>query len=292
MTAPALNLPRFIIGGLTKSGTSSLFEWLRQHPQTCGATVKEPRFFIDHPESGHPSIHSHSLERYAAYFQPAAGQSLLFEASPQYFHQATALRYLPGLASRPRLLFVLREPAARLRSEFRYHKYNLKLIAADVDFAQWLNSSHGRAEQQRCDYAKPLQAWQQALGPERMKVWLFEELVAQPAEHMQALSGWLGIDPAFWLGFNFAPRNTTVDMRYRRLHRLAEKLGARVPGALAARLVPLYYRLNARPLAEDDAGEQITLQRLRRQFADHNQALGRAFSLDLSAWQHPEEKRV
>jgi hypothetical protein len=282
---PASHLPNFIIGGLTKSGTSSLYEWLRQHPQACAATVKEPRFFVDQPEPGHPSIHSQPLQRYAAYFQPTAGQALLFEASPQYVFQATALKWLPGLASEPRLLFVLREPAARLRSEFRYHKYNLKLVAADTSFAQWLDSRQGRLEQQRSAYAEYLHGWQQALGPARMKLWLFEELVARPAEHLQELSRWLGINVDFWQGFDFTPRNVTVDMRHRGFHRLAEKLGSKVPGALAARLVPLYYRLNARPAPVADTAEQATMGELRGRFDEANRLLASQFKLDISAWQ-------
>ena len=38
------NLPTFFIFGATKSGTSSLYFYLKQHPDVFMSGVKEPRF--------------------------------------------------------------------------------------------------------------------------------------------------------------------------------------------------------------------------------------------------------
>jgi len=39
------NLPTIFILGAQKGGSSSLFEFMREHPQLCGARKKEPQFF-------------------------------------------------------------------------------------------------------------------------------------------------------------------------------------------------------------------------------------------------------
>ena len=39
------NLPLIFILGAQKGGSSSLFEFMREHPQLCGARKKEPQFF-------------------------------------------------------------------------------------------------------------------------------------------------------------------------------------------------------------------------------------------------------
>ena len=38
-------LPNLIIAGTPKSGTSSIFTYLRAHPSVCGSKIKETAFF-------------------------------------------------------------------------------------------------------------------------------------------------------------------------------------------------------------------------------------------------------
>ena len=40
----ALRLPNLVIVGVGKAGTTSLFHYLRQHPDICGSDIKELRF--------------------------------------------------------------------------------------------------------------------------------------------------------------------------------------------------------------------------------------------------------
>lgn len=39
------HLPNFLIIGVPRGGTSSLYSYLKQHPQIYMSPVKEPRFF-------------------------------------------------------------------------------------------------------------------------------------------------------------------------------------------------------------------------------------------------------
>ena len=255
------------------------------HPETCASRVKEPRFFIDDADAAQATVHRAGLEDYSAYFSPAPGQHLLFEASPQYFQQDTALEWLPGLASRPKVLFLLRDPARRLQSLFRYSKYALKRLPPDTGFSQWLITAQGQSEQEACRYQQRLRTWQEALGEQRLKVFVFEQLVREPAAHLVELSDWLGINPEFWRGFGYTQRNRTVDMRHPALHQLAANMGRFIPAALVARLLPLYYRINARPAPAPDPAELAALTALREQYQPHNDELARQFGLDLRCWQ-------
>ncbi len=36
-----------MIAGAPKSGTTSLYAWLNEHPQVCGASVKETNYLVD-----------------------------------------------------------------------------------------------------------------------------------------------------------------------------------------------------------------------------------------------------
>ena len=43
-------LPNFLIIGAAKAGTTSLYDWLRQHPDVFMPALKEPKFFAYDPE--------------------------------------------------------------------------------------------------------------------------------------------------------------------------------------------------------------------------------------------------
>ena len=43
MTEP--RLPNLVIAGVPKAGTTSLFNYLAQHPDICPSDVKETRYF-------------------------------------------------------------------------------------------------------------------------------------------------------------------------------------------------------------------------------------------------------
>ena len=121
--------PDLVIAGFTKCGTSSLFEWLSLHPQICGSSIKETHFLDDRPAPGAPNIASDGLAGYQAFFRPNPRHQVLLEATPSYVLQETPLATLAELKPPPRVLFMLREPAARVQSEFRYLKHTLEQYA-------------------------------------------------------------------------------------------------------------------------------------------------------------------
>src|SRR3954468_7211806 len=87
--------PNFFIVGAAKSGTTALYQYLKQHPSIYMCPVKEPKFFahIDAlPRWDGPGDESYlrttvtKLAAYAALFQEAAGEPVLGEASTQYLY--------------------------------------------------------------------------------------------------------------------------------------------------------------------------------------------------------------
>ncbi|MFP3938691.1 MAG: sulfotransferase [Thermoanaerobaculia bacterium] len=107
--------PNAIIAGMMKSGTTSLYRWLCRHPQMVSCDAKEPHYFSERWSRG---------ERwYASLFPASPKEALTFEASQSYSHPdlanevaARIRKTLPEV----RLIFVLRHPVARARSEYRH----------------------------------------------------------------------------------------------------------------------------------------------------------------------------
>ena len=88
-------MPNFFIIGAGKSGTTSLYHYLKQHPDVFMSTVKEPLFFAfagQHVTWAGPGAEKlvsraiTSLEDYQALFHEGFGRTALGEASSAYLY--------------------------------------------------------------------------------------------------------------------------------------------------------------------------------------------------------------
>jgi len=112
-------LPDFFIVGQPKSGTTALYEMLRQHPEIYMSRVKEPRFFAsDLPSSfqRHSEVPPLTYEDYLALFRDAGADQRAGEASTAYIWSHTAAGLIAKARPDARLIAILREPASFVRS--------------------------------------------------------------------------------------------------------------------------------------------------------------------------------
>ena len=121
--------PSFLIVGAQKSGTTSLYHYLSQHPQVFMSSVKEPNFFafegqqVDYrgPAGQPASINLYSVtdwDDYQRLFADAGAAVALGEASTLYMA-------VPGTAERirqripdVRIIAILRDPVDRAFSSY------------------------------------------------------------------------------------------------------------------------------------------------------------------------------
>lgn len=297
MTETGLTLPSLFIAGVPKSGTSSVFQWLADHPQAHGSTPKEPCFFAD-PGSHvfRPDFNvSCGLELYSRTFAPVPdGVFLILEGTSSYIYSLTALESIPDLPTRPRCLFILREPAAQVYSTYTYFKNNWAAIPAEMSFQDYLHAlrqgSHdlsgnelARDALQNAAYVHWLRKWRERLGPDRMKVCTFDSLKQDARAFMLDLALWTGLDPAFYETYDFRTENESYVPRNRSLQRINIALRDVLPkGTVYSVARSLYRRLNTRP--PERGGQEETLARLRANFSGENKMLAEEFDLDLSTW--------
>jgi hypothetical protein len=108
-------LPNFLIIGAQKAGTTSLWQYLLTHPQVFLSAKKELRFFV---EDRNWQL---GQEWYERQFIGAESAVAIGEASPQYTrhprHPGVAAR-IKGIIPDVRFLYLLRDPIARIRSEY------------------------------------------------------------------------------------------------------------------------------------------------------------------------------
>jgi len=114
-------LPTFIIGGAARSGTTLLATLLDGHPHIAMAKplIPEPKVFTL-PASGGDAY----LARYGAYFTPADAGKARGEKSTLYFESERACALIAQHLPEVRLIFLLRDPAARAYSNWLWSTKN------------------------------------------------------------------------------------------------------------------------------------------------------------------------
>jgi hypothetical protein len=224
------NARYLIIGGTTKAATTSLFFYLKAHPQVCAANWKEVRFFLD---DEYPLKSKHrltdGLEKYADFYAHCTGNKLRVEATPDYLYSAGTPRQIKASLSRVKFLFILREPVSRLISWYRFAKQNDD-IASDVSFDEYvrrLAQEEGREgrpqhmlalEQGR--YSRYLKAYFEMFDRERIQVAFYEEFQQGPAAVLEDLCLFAGIEPGFYKDFDFKVYNKTETLRHPLMHKV------------------------------------------------------------------------
>lgn len=277
-------LPNAVIAGLGRSGTTSLFQYLLEHPDVCGSKRKETKYF-------EPAVFGQELaplHEYSAFFDHYAGEAVILEATPGYFAGGLEVARLirSTLGDDARVVIVLREPASRLVSF-----YNLAISRLLIDRSVTLEQYVALCEQSPAVsvtrdagsrlyqgyyggfYAEPLIDWLGVFG-DRLRVLFFDDLENDPIRFMVETSGWLGLDPDFYRDRSFAVQNPSRHYRSRMLHRVANGLSDGAEFALRRHpevknsLRRMYLRLNS-PTLSAGVGDDI-LERLRQTYAESN----------------------
>lgn len=114
---PKQKAPDFLLIGATKCGTTSLFNYLSQHPRILAPHKKEINFFNFN--------YSNGLSWYLAHFPAITDQEqyLTGEGSPLYLYHEQVAERIKELFPEIKLIVMLRNPVNRTISEY-YHAAN------------------------------------------------------------------------------------------------------------------------------------------------------------------------
>ena len=77
---------------------------------------------------------------------------------------------------------------------------------------------------EQSQYVDYLKGWVSAIGRDNIHVIVFEDIVRQPLSWMRILSDSMGIDPLFYVGFDFVAHNKTASMKSKMLNRIRKRV--------------------------------------------------------------------
>lgn len=122
-----MTLPNFLIIGAAKCGTSSIYMYLKQHPEIFMSPIKEPHFFSFTSETKKTQGPRDSvtqaitnLEEYKNLFKGVQNEKAIGEASPTYIYQPNAAERIQNLIPNAKLIAILRNPAERAFSAYMH----------------------------------------------------------------------------------------------------------------------------------------------------------------------------
>lgn len=229
-------LPNLVVIGVSKAGTTSLFEYLGTHPDVGLSENKELRYFTP-LRYGEPLA---PLATYAQHFANCGDARYAVEATPGYFYGGrTIARAMHETCASLRVVLSLREPGDRCWSWFGFVKSRMR-IPRDLTFEDYLDCceqlhSEGvdwTVENQPYSgllggcYAKWLDDWIDEFGSD-LHVLFFDDLVRDPRVVMGKVFDWLGLDRGPAETADFEARNRTAQYRNRTAQRLAVSLNRR-----------------------------------------------------------------
>ena len=141
-----MSLPNFMCLGAAKSGTTTLYDILRQHPDLYIPSFKEPHFF-DIPEN-----YKNGIKWYEKTYFKNAHQKIVADFTPSYFFDEEApKRIFESLGGELKFVVILRNPLDRAYSHYLHSKRDL-YEKQDFGEALKLESSRLQQYQNQADY--------------------------------------------------------------------------------------------------------------------------------------------
>lgn len=200
-----LDVPDFIIGGAPKCGTTSLHFILDQHPDIALPTDEVNYYDADDPLSWPDFFYTDkgdlqwlapngkevdTREWYEKQYKELGADKLRGEDSTRYLFSpmvpARVARELPDA----KVIFMLRDPVKRAWSQY-WHE--VKMMRATTSFETALTRMPTLVN--GSTYAPHLRAWQDAIGPDRIKVVLMEDFLSNMQTEMDGIATFLGLEP-------------------------------------------------------------------------------------------------
>lgn len=281
--------PNTVIIGAPKSGTSSLFFWLSAHPDVCGSKTKETYFLADGVSKFNRGLNyiENGLNAYSKHFEHWNGESIRVEATAPYIYMDNPIEILPKLESKPKVIAILRKPAERLYSHYKFNRYRMKNI--DMSFEEYLNPENiptgWKDYLEQTDYPIWIEKWQKAMGKDNVLVYQMEEMHKDKVQFMKRVARDLSIDPSFYESFDFFHRNKTVAVKSKKLHRLGLKLEPLVPQWLQEKIIPIYLGMNSSKVPGITEEEKALKEKVTRDYATSVNKLKELVpSLNLELW--------
>ncbi len=199
-------LPNFLICGIQKGGTTSLYHYLKQHPQFYFPEKKEVNYFTFNFDK--------ETTWYEAFFTDWLDQPMIGEVSPLYMWYPECPGRIANLLPDCQLIFALRCPVERAYSNYWFNvsrgvQNPLQTFEAAIntDYGRWAYLSKGYYAQQLCRFSEHFPRGS-------LHIVISEELQQNGQFVLNKLCNDLGISSEFSFNLTHRYNSTKVHKRF------------------------------------------------------------------------------
>jgi hypothetical protein len=286
-----LKKPNLFIVGAPRSGTTSLWSYLKDHPDIFMSAEKELYFFDS--DLWAREAWAPTLEQYLANFSAATDEGIIGEATPSYLRSKRAPAEIKCFNPEARIIIMLRNPLDVMHS---LHSQGLRYGTEPIgDFEAALQADTARVGRESLgyhaftDFPNQVQRYFDVFGREHVHTIIFDDLKDNPASVYQDTLRFLNVGLNFAPGFKMA--NANLQVRNARLQRILVHRPRAFRGISRA-LLPKWLRTRvSRALLSSNVVSKARppmdpelRRRLQRKFEPTVQQLGKLLDRDLSGW--------
>lgn len=217
-----MTLPNLFLAGAPKCGTTSLHNWLDQHPNIHMSGRKEPKYWLSpgvRPDYKGPKDEETAARMvvdrsaYESLFDGGADTAFIGESSPFYLWSAQALRAISREVPNAHVLVVLRRPEERAFSNWAHNWQDGRENVPDVEQAIRVESDRRRRGwepfwfyEDLGHYGEQVRRLLALFDPSEVHIELFEDLRDGPQEALNRIFEWLDVEK---ISVDLGARNVT-----------------------------------------------------------------------------------
>ncbi len=308
-------LPNFIVVGAAKAGTTSIYQYLSQHPEVYLSPIKETNYFAkdipldkirkDYYKEGELDVEKYvngdlseqihiafvsEWDHYQKLYKNVKGQKAIGEISNSYLHSEVAAREIYAVNPDMKIIMILRDPIKRA---FSHYKMTLRIGLVKDSFYEEVQRDYAAREKgfrvshlyvEMGMYADQVSRYLEVFPREQVRIYLFDDLRVDAAALMDDMIRFLGVDPTERVDTSFQANQASVPKSAGLVHFL-RKSGIR---KVAKKLSPKFIGEAAKKIFYKKEDDLVLMQRdkdfLRPLFEADVRKLEKIINRDLSHW--------
>lgn len=208
-------LPNFVVIGAGKSGTTSLYFYLKQHPEIYLPSVKELNFFAVEGENfsfsgpkdeseARKYFYVNNLSSYQALFESVQAEKAIGDVSPFYIYSDKAPERIQHYIPQAKVIAILRNPVDRAYSNYlhllRDGRETLTSFEDAIDAEESRIQSNWSPSWHYANaglYCQLLARYYERFDREKIKIFLYEDYLSNSSRVLSSIFEFLDVDSTF-----------------------------------------------------------------------------------------------
>jgi hypothetical protein len=297
-------LPNFLLVGAGKSGTTSLYYYLSQHPEIFMSPIKEPRFFSMSKDRTFNGPGDYIAERstitnfedYCALFKNSENYKARGEASIEnLFFYREAIPNIHKYIGDPKIIIILRNPVDRAYSAYSFlrrdgwEKLSFKDALRQEQERKRLGYKWMWRYREVGLYYEQVKAYLNEFS--KVKIFLYDDLKNDPLKLIQNMFSFLEVDtrfiPEISIRHNASgnPHNTLLNsifVKPKTLHKILRNIGYFAIGR--ERWINLREKLRGTLLKKPNPIQDVIANELKVYYKNDILKLQNIIGIDLTHW--------